>query len=106
MPELREQVMSVLVRYFDYLEAGQVDLILPDPTYAFRRYKGDMDTARMQKVLQGIEEYCCMQAQMGYANGLRKENFDAGPDYTRLPEPAMLALFQELDAIFAQQVTT
>ena len=102
MPELREQVMSVLVRYFDYLEAGQVDLILPDPTYIFRHY-GDMDTTHMRQVLQGIEEYCCMQVQMGYANGLRRETFDAGPDYTRLPEPAMTALFQELDAIFAQK---
>lgn len=102
---VKEAVLAVLGRYFDALEEGRADAILPDPSYRWRFYLGEMTVERMRAGLEKLDAYVNHPSQHNWAQtnhgAPRGVTFERGPDLSRLPDLAVVAMFQELDGVFA-----
>ncbi|MBI4338135.1 MAG: hypothetical protein HY683_09955 [Chloroflexi bacterium] len=86
------KVFDVLDRYFKALETDTVHFLMPDPGYHWKR---QITIEEMRTLLAELDEY--WWNQRGYPP-LR--DYDAGPDLSRLPDHAVMALAQELDALW------
>ena len=101
--ELKQRVVALLCRYFESLEGGTAEMLYPAPDHVWRWYRGEMTVERMRGALEALDEYLNAMPQHNWAESHASRPFDAGPDLSRLPTGAMLAMFQELDAVFAAQ---
>ena len=98
-------VFTILMAYFNALQNGKGGDLTPNPDYPWRFYKPPMTLERMRAWLVNANDYLSEAAQMGWANNQRPkgaEKATAGPGLDRLPDLAVVALFQELDAIYAE----
>lgn len=106
MPEDPEvsRVMAVLDKYFQALEDGTVDTLLPSPTYEWRFWKDGLTLERMRRGLENIDDYLNADSQHGWAERNYPggaTTFDGGPDLNRLPDAALVSMFIELDSALA-----
>ncbi|MBI2846825.1 MAG: hypothetical protein HYX82_02980 [Chloroflexi bacterium] len=101
-----QEVMRILGVYFSAQENGTAASILPNPSHVWRFWRDGISLARMRQGIQEIDEYLNDPAQHGWAErnypgGPVK--FDSGPDLSRLPDNALVAMFQELDSVLAAE---
>ena len=103
--KLKEAVLAILGRYFDALESRQAAAIFPDPSYRWRFYEGQMSLDRMRAGILLLDRYVNESSQRNWAQtnhgGPRGITFDTGPELSRLPDAALIAMFQQLDAVLA-----
>lgn len=107
--EFKEKVLALLRRYWADLEDGSAKYHLPDPTYQWRHYseaKQTLDHARA--ALTECDVFWEHNGNLAWANANRGKPrgqvFDAGPGLSRLPDAALMALWQELDGLYADEV--
>lgn len=94
---LVQRVMAVLDLYFAALENGEAERIAPAPNYQWQ-YWPQISLEWMRQRIKSLDEYWWQQHTWG-----RLREYEAGPDLSRLPDGALIAMFQELDAIFAHE---
>ena len=106
--------MLILGRYFDALEDGSAAHLFPNPAYRWNHYPESFALEDMRARLKDIDEYMANNSQRNWAErehgnhiGTQANNpgnpievFTAPPDLSRLPDNAVLALFQELDILY------
>ena len=97
---LAEAVADLQRRYFEALEVGAADHLGPDPRYKWRYYQGDMTVTRMREALARQDAYRDDQQQVTWASNTDNMPYQAGPGLSRLPDGAIVAMFQGLDALF------
>ncbi len=103
--EEEKAVHSVLRSYYEALEDGSAASIVPKPKYAWRFWQGGLTLERMRRGIQQLDDYLNERPQHDWAENNAPGGavkFDAGPDISRLPDAALIALFQELDAALAR----
>lgn len=95
--------MAIYDRYFEALEDGTAQHLYPDPTYQWRFYQGDCTIERFRKLLRNLDAYWWGQRSWGpLQNSAPIGGWTAGPELSRLPDPAVMALYQEIDALLAK----
>ena len=107
----RDALFLILSAYFRALEDGTAAGIFPDPRYAWRYYcegqrGGPLTIDRMRAITAGADAYMDLDAQVGYVNkssaGIAAGGgYAMGPGLARLPDAALEAMFQEIDAMMA-----
>ena len=103
-PASTDKVLAVYHRYWQLLEDGKAQYIYPNPEYQWRWFqvKGDVTIERLRTGLAGIDGYLAQPGQWNWAKNNRHEVYTKPPEMSRLPDAALLAMFQELDAIYAE----
>lgn len=98
---LKVKVLAVLDRYADVLNDGSSVHLYPDPGYEWKAYK-DMTVEQMRAKLLDADTY--ISGQQGWVERNKAAgSIDAGPELIRLPDAALVAMFQELDAVYASE---
>lgn len=94
-------VIDLLDRWFEAVQDGSVATRFPDTGYTWRFYKGEMTMERIRKAIHDLDEY--MQAQISWVKNTGRTMPDAtrGPDLGRMPDHALMAMFQEIDTLLA-----
>lgn len=105
-PELKAKVLAVLRAFWDALESDGAKYLLPDPAYAWRHYEDERQTLEhIRGVLQTVDDYWEQQSNLNWAQTQHGKalgiTFTAGPGLNRLPDAAAVALWQALDAVYA-----
>lgn len=100
-------VFAVLSRYFKMLESGTAGRVRPRAHYTWRFYEGEMTLKRMREGVKRLDDYLGALPQFNWvqhnnAHGMR---FTAGPELGRLPDGALIAMIQDLDAAQASSRT-
>lgn len=98
---------AILKRYFYALQHGRADKIQPMPFYRWQFYaEGRTELIHFRVNLEKLDNYLNSESQRNWAqtnNGnARDVTYEAGPDLSRLPDNAVIALYQELDALHAR----
>lgn len=105
-PSLKTQVLTILRRYWDALEAGRAAYLMPSIDFTWRHYQEEgWGVEAMRERLIDMDEYLNGASNVGWANTHspgKDNNLNAGPGMNRLPDQAVIAMFQELDAIYAE----
>lgn len=91
--ELR--VHDVLRKWFNALEDGTVEHLLPDPHYERPSHKRPWTDSDLETLIKVIDDY--VWEQRNWAEGTHKKAFDEGPGFNRLQPPQRLAFAQELE---------
>ncbi len=104
-PALKQKVQGLLRDYFELLQNGTAGLHMADPTYRWRHYdEHDRSLEALRLRLADIGAYLNANPQHDWVNRQAHTTFEAGPDLNRLPDGAMLAMFQQLDALYAEHL--
>lgn len=94
-------IMAVLDRWFDALQDGSAALRFPDTGYVWRFYTGVMTVQRIRVAVADMDEYMYKQIGWVHSSGGMPEA-TRGPDLGRMPDHALMAMFQELDGLLAE----
>ena len=101
-PSLKQKVQEVLGRYFLALKENTAHLKMPNPFYKWRHYnEEDRMPSAFRSQLIALDAYLNSESQHNWANMNAKTVFDQGPNLARLTDSSMLAMFQELDVLYA-----
>ena len=97
--ELKASVQTILRSYFEALQAGNDALKLPDPAYHWRHYDAQ-DREVFRERLADLDAYLRAPPQADWVMRVRKEVLSP-PELSRLSDGPMLAMYQELDTVYA-----